>query len=92
MDEAATVRVNGQPAQLLPGNQFEATVAAVVGTNAFSVVATDGSGNIKTHTYEIDVSAQSSSYTNDANGNLSTKRKAAPRGPTSGTQKINSPA
>ena len=48
LDEAATVRVNGQPAQLLPGNQFEATVAAVVGTNAFSVVATDGSGNVKT--------------------------------------------
>ena len=73
LDEPGTARVNGQPAQMLSGNTFEATIASAPGSNSFTVEATDGSGNVRTHTYETDVPAQESSYAYDPNGNLATK-------------------
>ena len=73
LDEPGTARVNGQPAQMLSGNTFEATIASAPGSNSFTVEATDGSGNVRTHTYETDVPAQESSYAYDPNGNSATK-------------------
>ena len=77
LDEPANVLVNGQPAQMLNGNTFEATIAAVPGTNSFSVEATDGSGNVKIQTYEVDVPAQAVSYSYDPSGNLTQKVEGA---------------
>ena len=73
LDEPGTARVNGQPAQMLSGDTFEATIASAPGSNSFTVEATDGSGNVRTQTYEADVPAQESSYAYDSNGYLTTK-------------------
>ena len=75
LDEPGTARVNGQPAQMLSGDTFEATIASAAGSNSFTVEATDGSGNVRTQTYEADVPAQESSYAYDSNGNLTQKAR-----------------
>jgi len=67
------VRVNGQPATLLPGNAFEATISASPGTNTFTVEAMDASGNSTTKSYQVDVTGSGATYTYDPNGNLTTK-------------------
>lgn len=73
LDEPGTVTVNGNAAQMLPGNLFEATISALPGTNSVAVQATDGSGNVRASTYSVDVAAQPASYDYDANGNLASK-------------------
>jgi RHS repeat-associated protein len=73
LDEPGTVKVNGNPARMLAGNAFEATVAAVPGTNTFTVEATDASSNVTTQSYEVDVTGTTASYSYDANGNLTQK-------------------
>jgi RHS repeat-associated protein len=77
IDEAGTVKVNGQAAQMLQGNTFEATVESLPGANAFTIEATDGSGNARTTTYSIDVPSQAASYAYDPNGNLVSKSDAS---------------
>jgi RHS repeat-associated protein len=73
LNEAGSVTVNGQAARLLAGNVFEATIPASPGTNAVTVVATDGQGNARTSRYEIDVVGRDASYTYDPAGNLTQK-------------------
>jgi RHS repeat-associated protein len=72
-DEAAAVTVNGNPARLLPGNLFEATVAVQPGTNTITVAASDARDNVRTNTYETVVANAAESYTYDHNGNLLTR-------------------
>jgi RHS repeat-associated protein len=69
-NEAANLTVGGQPARILPGNQFEGDVPVASGTTSVPVVATDGSGNSRTYTYNVSVAGSTKTLTYDANGNL----------------------
>lgn len=69
-NEAASVTIGDQPARILPGNKFEGEVAVAAGTTSVPVVATDGSGNPRTYTYNVSVSGATKTLTYDANGNL----------------------
>jgi RHS repeat-associated protein len=78
IDEPGTVTftaalVNGKPARMLAGNVFEAELEMAAGANAVTVQATDGSGNVTTKGYQVDVPAGGTSYGYDANGNLTSK-------------------
>jgi RHS repeat-associated protein len=70
LDEPGTVEINGEPAALPAGNRFEATVNVPAGTSMIEIAATDGSGNVRTDTYEVDVDGPRAVYQYDANGNL----------------------
>ena len=49
LNEPGTAKVNGQPARMLAGNVFEATISSAPGSNTFTVAATDLSGNVNTN-------------------------------------------
>ncbi len=70
LDEPGTAVVDGQPARMLAGNTFEATIDAVTGSNTFTVEATDTSGNVTSQSYEVSVSGTGASFVYDDNGNL----------------------
>jgi len=65
--------INGKPAEMLPGNVFQATLDMAVGLNTVALQATDASGNVRAATYQVDVSGTTASYTYDPNGNLTQK-------------------
>jgi RHS repeat-associated protein len=75
-DEAATVKVNGQPAQVTklgPSGpwRFQKEMDFPSGTTSITVEAKDGANNVRTNTYNVNVAAsgaQTLEY--DANGNL----------------------
>ena len=69
--------INGQPARILAGNVFEATLDLPAGANTVTIQAQDGSGNVATKAYSVNVLGVPSSYTYDANGNLTTKAEGA---------------
>jgi len=73
LNEPATVKVNGQPASMLAGNTFEATIAATPGTNTLTVEATDASGNVNAKSYQVEVGGSGATYSYDPGGNLATK-------------------
>ena len=73
LNEAGSVTVNCEAARLLAENVFEATIPANPGTNAVTVVATDGQGNARTSRYEVDVAGRDASYIYDPAGNLTRK-------------------
>ncbi len=73
-DEPSTVMVNGQPATALSGNRFEKRIPfSGAGAQSVSVVATDGTGNARTNTYEVNVTDGSATYSYDLSGNLTQK-------------------
>jgi RHS repeat-associated protein len=53
-----------------PDNRFEGTAQVPSGASNVEVKATDPSGNVRTNTYQVSVSGAGSSFTYDANGNL----------------------
>jgi len=67
------VTVNGQPAQMLAGNTFEAYVNVPTTPTTVPVVATDTSGNATTKNYQVTGAGSAATYTYDANGNLTQK-------------------
>ena len=69
-NEAANVTIAGQQAQILPGNRFQGETPVGSGTTSVPIVATDGSGNQRTYTYNVSVSGSTKTLTYDANGNL----------------------
>jgi len=70
-DEPADVKVQGQNALMQSATNFTGYAEVTVGTNNIPVVATDGSGNNRTNTYQVVVpSGASRSFTYDFNGNL----------------------
>jgi len=73
LNEESTVSVNGAPARMLTPTHFEATIQSTPGTNAFTVAATDLSGNVTTDEYEVSVSGTAAGYTYDPAGNLISK-------------------
>jgi RHS repeat-associated protein len=73
LNKAGTATVNGAPAQMTAGNVFQSTINTTPGTNTFTVVATDVSGNQTTQAYQVTLSGTSDTYTEDADGNLTQK-------------------
>jgi len=69
--------INGQPARMLAGNVFEATLDLPAGANNVTIQAQDGSGNIATKVYSVNVIGVPSTHTYDANGNLAAKTEGA---------------
>jgi len=70
VNEPATVTIQGVPAAVSSANQFQGGLPVQPGTNVFTVTATDGSGNVATAQYEVDVTNAPKTFTYDANGNL----------------------
>lgn len=69
--EPAAVRVQGQPATVDASGQFVGTLPVASGTTAFSVSATDASGNTAVRNFTVDQAAGAAkSFTYDENGNL----------------------
>jgi RHS repeat-associated protein len=72
-----SVQVNGQPAKMLPGNVFEATIPSQLGQNDVTVEATDVRNNVRSNVYRVTVTGSGASYGYDANGNLVSKTEGA---------------
>jgi len=70
VNEPAAVTVAGQAAVVDAANQFTGSASVSSGSNTVGVTATDPSGNIRTNTYQVTVAGSSGSFTQDANGNL----------------------
>jgi RHS repeat-associated protein len=71
LNEPASVTVNGVSADVDGANRFTADVVLDPGMHAVGVVATDGSSNVTTNTYDVTVASGSSrTLQYDANGNL----------------------
>ena len=70
LNEPGTVTISGVRAVVDGNNNFRGTVPTTSGTNAFTIVAKDASGNITTQQYEVELSGSSKTFTYDANGNL----------------------
>lgn len=51
-------------------NNFSGTVSTTPGTNTFTIIARDISGNATTETYEVEAAGLTKTFTYDANGNL----------------------
>jgi RHS repeat-associated protein len=62
---------------MMAGNVFETAIQAGLGTNTFTVQATDTSGNTSSKSYEVEVTAAGASYTYDPSGNLTAKTEGA---------------
>ena len=72
VSEPATVTVQGAPAQVAPDNRFEGQAPVPAGTSTVTIVAQDYAQppNVRTNTYQLDVSGAGTTYSYDANGNL----------------------
>jgi RHS repeat-associated protein len=70
LNEPGTVTISGTPVVVDANSNFRGTVPTTSGTNTFTIVAKDASGNQTTKTYEIGVSGSTKTFTYDANGNL----------------------
>ena len=73
LNEPGMVTVNGQAAQMLAGNAFEAYVNVPTVPTTVPVVATDTSGNATTKNYQVTGAGSAATYTYDTNGNLTQK-------------------
>jgi len=70
-DEPSNVTVQGSPATMLSATNFVGVASVSTGTNTIPVVATDGSGNSRTNSYQVVVpTAAAKSFSFDPNGNL----------------------
>jgi RHS repeat-associated protein len=70
LNEPGTVTISGTPAIVDANNNFRGTVPTTIGTNAFTIVARDATGNATTEQYEIDVAGSGETFSYDANGNM----------------------
>lgn len=70
LNEAATVTIDGKAAEVDGSNNFTGTAQIGSGTTTVTLKAKDYSGNETTKQYEIDAAGSTTSYTYDANGNL----------------------
>jgi RHS repeat-associated protein len=70
LSEAATVTIQGNPAEVTANNTFVGSAQVSSGTSQVVVQATDPLGNRRTNTYQVSVSGTSKTFTFDANGNM----------------------
>jgi len=73
LSEAAAVTVQGKSATVAADNSFTGTATLASGSNTVQVQAIDYSGNLRTNTYTVNVTATSNSFTHDANGNITSE-------------------
>lgn len=71
--EPATVTVGGVPAQTTASGAFTAVKPVTTSAQTIQVVATDGSGNTRTNTYEFTPTGTATSFTYDPNGNMTSR-------------------
>ena len=69
--------VQGKPATVSADNRLEGSASVSSGTSNVAVTAADPSGNARTNTYQLNVTGAGTSFTYDANGNLSQKVEGA---------------
>ena len=74
LNEPGTVTISGKPAIVDANNNFRGTVPTTTGTNSFTIVGRDATGNTTTQQYEVDVAGTGRTFTFDANGNLTSDR------------------
>jgi RHS repeat-associated protein len=75
VNEAATVKVNGQPAKTMSTDggapfRFEGVVDLDAGANTVVVEARDGNNNVSTKSYTVTTAGTTKTYEYDGNGNL----------------------
>ena len=70
LNEAGTVTIDGKPATVDSANNFRGTAMLTGATTTVTLKAKDASGNETTKQYEVDSAGSTTSYTYDANGNL----------------------
>ena len=70
LNEAGTVTIDGKPATVDASNNFRGTAQLTGATTTVTLKAKDASGNETTNQYEVDTSGGTTTYTYDANGNL----------------------
>jgi len=70
LNEPGTVTISGASVTVDANNNFRGTVPTTTGTNTFTIVAKDATGNTTTQQYEVDVAGTGKTFTYDANGNL----------------------
>jgi RHS repeat-associated protein len=70
LNEEGTVTIDGTPATVDAANNFRGTAVLSGATTTVTVKAKDYSGNETTKQYEVDAAGTTTSYTYDANGNL----------------------
>jgi len=70
LNEPGTVTISGVPVAIDASNNFRGTVATTTGTNTFTIVAKDSSGNTTTQQYEVELSGASKTFSYDPNGNV----------------------
>jgi RHS repeat-associated protein len=70
LSEPGTVTISGVPLTVDANNNFRGTVPTTTGTNTFTIVARDATGNTTTQQYEVDVAGSAKTFTYDANGNF----------------------
>lgn len=70
VNETATVTIQGKTVSVDASGDFRGTVPTTAGTNTFTIVATDASGNQTTRQFEADVAGQARTFTYDMNGNM----------------------
>jgi RHS repeat-associated protein len=72
LNEPGAVTISGKPAIVDANNNFRGTVPTTTGTNSFTIVARDATGNTTTEQYEVDISGSGKTFTYDTNGNVVT--------------------
>jgi RHS repeat-associated protein len=70
LSEPATVTVQSKPAPVSADNRFDGRAQVPTGTSTVAVAATDPSGNTRTNTYQVSVTAGPKTFGYDANGSL----------------------
>ena len=70
LNEPGTVTISGASATVDANNNFRGKVPTTTGTNAFTIVAKDASGNTTTQQFQVDVAGTARSFAYDTNGNL----------------------
>ena len=66
LDEAGTVTIQSQPAEVDSNDAFQGTAESSSGTNTVVIVTTDPSSNSRTNTYEVEVFGTGTTYDYDA--------------------------
>lgn len=69
LNEPGTVTISGSPVIVDSNNSFRGTVPTSAGTNVFTIVARDATGNTTTNQYQVDVAGTAKTFSYDANGN-----------------------
>lgn len=86
LNEAGTMTVNGQPADVSTGNAFDGMFSPAPGSDTLTLSATDYSSNARTVKYRVTSAGASQGFKYDDNGNMSGDRYEADGDSVAGTR------